>query len=300
MLVSHTAQARLKVVYGRDDRKEPYQVTNALHKKLAASTAAMISNNNFSKSSQDGYLNMSYDSLELTGNLCPSESFSAQPDSSICSGFLIGPDILVTAGHCYSELVDGCNTHAWVFGYDIESPGHNPTKFISLKDDVYRCKEIIDNQLDDNRDYTIIRLNRPVVGREPLKFRTSGKLSDAANLVVIGHPSGLPTKIAAGGKVLLNTQENRFEASLDTFAGSSGSAVFDAETGLIEGILVQGRNDYGPSNPNDPSSCQVVNYCDENGKNCTSPAAGDDATYTGEVVYRITEITHQLEEALRK
>ena len=203
----------------------------------------------------------------------------------------------MTAGHCFELQQNACKGFAWIFGYDMKSSFHNPGKDISIKDNVYLCEKVIDVQLNDTFDYTIVKLNRPVVGREPLQFRTTGKVSESAKLVVIGHPSGLPTKIADDSKVMDNSKETTFEATLDTFQGNSGSAVFDSQTGLLEGILIQGRNDYGLSDPHDENSCRVVNRCDADGANCSSPEAGDDSI-SGEVVFRITAIATKIQDAL--
>jgi V8-like Glu-specific endopeptidase len=113
------------------------------------------------------------------------------------------------------------------------------------KDTVYSCKKIISQSLDRTTkdDFALIELDRKVKGRTPLKFRTSGKPSVGDELVVIGHPSGLPTKIADGAQVK-TLEGTHFLANLDTYGGNSGSAVFNVATGEIEGILVRGATDY--------------------------------------------------------
>jgi V8-like Glu-specific endopeptidase len=75
--------------------------------------------------------------------------------------------------------------------------------------------------------------------------------------VVIGHPTGLPTKVSAGANVR-SVNDVYFVANLDTFGGNSGSAVFNAETGEIEGILVRGERDY---RYNSARGCYVPNTC---------------------------------------
>ena len=65
-----------------------------------------------------------------------------------------------------------------------------------------------------------------------------------------------------------------FSSNLDTFGGNSGSAVFNADTGEVEGILVRGEADY----VNDRRrGCKVPNQCSDGG--CR-----------GEEVTRITNI----------
>lgn len=292
-------EAKLDVVYGRDNRQDVYQSTNALHKKLAASTAGMIKISDLQKSSNGTYDLLNTKTLEEAMNLCPSEAFSDQPIAPRCSGFLVGPDTLVTAGHCYrgQEPTEfACSNYAWVFDYDMKSESSDPTKSISASN-VYKCKQVISSALTSSYDFAIVKLDRAVTGRAPLKFRTSGRITTSSSLVVIGHPTGLPTKIADGGKVTRNFENTTFSTNLDTFHGNSGSAVFDARNGIIEGILIQGKNDYMRGSHNS-KSCIVVNKCDENGNSCT---AGDDPgpVKWGEVVLRIESIAKELSAALK-
>lgn len=239
--------------------------------------------------------------LEKAYNLCPSEAFGNQYIAPSCSGFLVAPDILVTAGHCYTGAErtpkEACAENVWVFDYDMKSASFNPTQKIPA-DNVYKCKEVLSAELSMYHDFSIVKLDRPVVGRAPLKFRTTGKIANTTSLVVIGHPSGLPTKIADGGKITRNTDSTKFSTNLDTFAGNSGSAVFDAKTGIIEGILVQGKTDYALSNPFDSQSCRLVNKCDENGNSCQFGNDQGPVQY-GEVVVRIESLNAQLSRAIK-
>lgn len=301
LAVGFEANAGVEVVYGKDNRQDVYQTSNALHKKLAASTAGMIDIANIVKSSRTGYFDLiDILSLERSQNICASEAFSEQPVAPTCSGFLVGPDTLITAGHCYKSFdlpQNVCKDFAWVFDYDMKSASHDPTRGIPAQN-IYKCKQVVTAELNATADFAVIKLDRPVVGRQPLKFRTSGKIANNTSLVVIGHPTGLPTKISPAGKVTRNINSTMFSTTLDTFHGNSGSAVFNAKTGMVEGILIQGKTDYLPSKRNDPHSCLIVNKCDENGNNCTS---GNDssAVQWGEVALRIETIASKINMALR-
>lgn len=301
LVLALNAHAEIKVIYGKDNRQDIYQVSDALHKKLAASTAGMINIGHFVKSSKEGFFDLqSTPTLERGQNLCPSEAFSQQLTAPTCSGFLVAPDTIVTAGHCYKSFdtpENVCKKFAWVFDYNMKSASHNPTKNIPISN-VYVCKKVIKAELTGTQDYAVIKLDRPVVGRAPLKFRTSGKIADSTSLVVIGHPTGLPTKVSPAGKVTRNSESTRFSTTLDTFHGNSGSAVFDAKTGMVEGILIQGKNDYMPSKKNDPKSCLVVNKCDDNGNNCT---AGEEVgpIQWGEVVLRLDTVVKAINASLK-
>lgn len=301
LLTFQTAFAEVDVIYGVDNRQDIYQVINPLHKRLALSTAGMVNVAMFTK----GIVANSYDlkgtqTLEQAENVCPGEAFSQQKLAPICSGFLVAPDIIVTAGHCYNSFdlpQNVCKNFAWVFDYSMKANAANPTQGIPLTN-VYLCKQVVAVQRDALYDFSVIKLDRPVVGRAPLAFRTSGKIDSRASVMVIGHPTGLPTKVSAGGKITRNDEMSRFSTTLDTFHGNSGSAVFDANTGLVEGILIMGKNDYVPSIATNPSSCKVMNHCDDNGMNCT---AGVEAgvIYNGEVVLRIDKIAAIINKALQ-
>src|SRR5665647_843873 len=118
-LILPTAQAEIQVVYGKDNRQDMYQVTNALHKKLAASTAGMVRVGMLTRSSKANMFDLQgSQSLERADNMCTSEAFAQQPTAPVCSGFLVGPDTLVTAGHCYNAMgtpEDTCKQFVWVF-----------------------------------------------------------------------------------------------------------------------------------------------------------------------------------------
>lgn len=293
-VTSATAYADINVIYGPDNRKDIYQTSDAKLLTLAQSTAAMIPVNAFAKGAKDKMFDLKdIPTLEENYNVCPGEAFAEQPTAGGCSGFLVSPDTLVTAGHCYmsfSTPENVCKGFAWVFDYSMTSAKSDPTKNISINN-IYLCKKIIKAEFNGQLDYAIIKLNRPVTGRQPLKIRTTGKVGKGS-LTVIGHPSGLPTKISDGGKMINNNYKTMFVTTLDTFQGNSGSAVFDTETGIVEGILVQGKTDYVASIKGNEASCKVVNKCDDDGKNCASGKEED--TPPGEMVFRITEIAKYL------
>jgi V8-like Glu-specific endopeptidase len=232
-----------KVVYGDDNRRNVHEHENRQLRKMALSTAAQIDKRKFEVITDD--LFKVSGSLMVDKNLCEDEAFSNQLSTSDCSGFLVGKDLLVTAGHCAKnqKLCDGKN---WVFDYrsDLSHEGL-PYAFIP-SENVYSCAEIINQTLDYKiqNDFALIRLDREVTGREPLKYRKKGKVDLHADVAVIGYPSGLQLIIADNAIVRKNDHPFFFETNTDSFGGSSGSPVINVETGLVEGILARGEYDY--------------------------------------------------------
>lgn len=263
-------QASIKVIYGDDDRVDVIDSNNSLYLKLAKSTAAMISTSKI-KDFNNAQVEITGKTLEQNG-VCASEPFAKQLAAANCSGFLVGEKTLVTAGHCIRSQFD-CDKYSWVFDYKVDFP--TQSEMIIDKSSVYSCKKLVKQELDSASgiDYAVIELDKVVTDRAPLKFRTEGSVQVGDPLVVIGHPSGLPTKVADGANVRA-IKEKYLVANLDTYGGNSGSAVFNSVTGVVEGILVRGETDY----VYDPSQgCRVSNVVADSG------GRGEDVTLITQV-----------------
>ena len=254
-----------KVIYGVDDRLDVFEVTNEKYIELSKSTAAMVPNNRI-ESLNSYEVELGGKTLEGRG-MCSDEKFSKQPTVANCSGFLVDKNKLVTAGHCMTSE-SSCKSNSWVFDYKVSFS--DQSKVVVEKSKVYKCKRIISQDLNSStkNDYALIELVEVVEDRKPLKFRKEGAVKVNDKLVVIGHPTGLPTKIAAGAKVR-KVGAVFFSANLDTYGGNSGSAVFNATTGLVEGILVRGDQDYKYDRV---KKCQVSNVI------VSSGGRGEDVT----------------------
>lgn len=172
--------------------------------------------------------------------------FPNQPTAGFCTGFLIAPDILVTAGHCIKTQEDLENT-VWIFDYTADVQYNQPEEYVLIpQDNQYYGVEILDTRLSSDRkyDYCVIRLNRKT-NRKPFKFRTGGAIEFNDIIAMIGSPGGIPLKLADSARAT-NTEDyaTSFLTDLDAFHGNSGGPVFNL-LGFIEGILVRGPgNDY--------------------------------------------------------
>lgn len=188
-------------------------------------------------------------------DMCEGTRFEDQPIGAFCSGFLVGDDIIVTAGHCVEQFINNPDKIVFVFDYKMTSK--DIAKTVIPQDDVYFGKEIISWKLENRGDdYAIVRLDRPVVNRDPLTVSRE-KVGWRDSVYMLGHPSGLPMKYTDNAKVTKNWPTEYFEADLDAFGGNSGSAVFN-DDGEVVGILVRGWSDFTRNNRKGCNECRVI------------------------------------------
>jgi len=228
------APALDKGIYGGDDRKDIFEVSPA-YRELARSVAAVMSGD---MTPENGMVKLDLRDLKTSFSLCDGERFGDQPADSFCTAALVGPDLVLTAGHCVTSA-GACRDKKFVFGYEMGANGEWPS--LLPADNIYSCAEILVTTSDGTEDYAVIRLDRPVVGREPLQLDRSGPPAAGDAVFAIGTPLGLPLKVADNAHVR-TVGVDSFISDLDTFGGNSGSPVFNSR-GLITGVLIAGGQD---------------------------------------------------------
>lgn len=259
-----------QIVFGADDRVEYGGVSDASLLSWANATAALV---------PDGSLNCSGASCALSStpytngevvpgtwlDLCPGERFAGQPRAAHCTAFLVGPDLVATAGHCVQSQ-EQCAATNVVFGFTADANGGNARTTVPASA-VYGCVDLIAQTFSGgprDDDWALFRVDRLVTGRSPLAVRRSGAVSSSAALVTIGHPLGLPLKVATNGAVRENELTlPKFGTNLDASPGNSGSPVIDRATGLVEGVLSSGPTPEWQTVVRNGAECATARVCDD-------------------------------------
>jgi V8-like Glu-specific endopeptidase len=258
------ANFQTKVIYGNDDRQEVYESSRKL-KYLAKSVFAMVDN---SKIKYGIFFNeLMFEAYGNAHKLCIGEKFFNQPSISFCTSFLVGKNLVATAGHCINEYT--CPNISFVLDYNMINNSTPRLKFWWTQ--TYKCVRVIKREkTDDKQDYALVEIERyhyvdpdrekfMEPDREPLKLsQKAPKVGD--NLVMLGFPSGLPLKIDSGSKIR-EVLDTHFVANTDSYAGNSGSPVLNAETLEVEGILVRGEIDFVH---NTEKNCYNSKICNNN------------------------------------
>lgn len=230
-----------KGIYGDDNRLDYYEASAGM-RQLADSVVSLWGAEKVIARGQT--VRLSVMNFGRANSLAAGERFEKQGAGADCSGALVGTDIVMTAGHCVTDAAACANTR-FVFGFAVKADGGAAPTTLPASE-VYGCKGIIKREDVEGTglDYALVRLDRRVSGHEPLAISRNQRLSKGDRIFVIGHPGGLPVKVAGGATIRDVSHPHLVFTDLDTFTGNSGSPVFNAGTGLIEGIQIGGDADF--------------------------------------------------------
>jgi V8-like Glu-specific endopeptidase len=279
-------QMEAKVIYGTDDRQDLYQVQDTRVQNIARSTVALMKKTTVKMNALSKNARLVAAKFADAMQLCDDEPFREQLSAGFCSGSLVGPDLVLTAGHC-ARNQKACDDMKIVFDFAVQNA---PSRFTNRwaganaagitevpKNSVYGCKQIMGRKEEmSGADWAVIKLDRPVTDRPYLHVRRQGGIAAKDGVTVIGYPSGIPLKVAGNSSVRRVTTDGYFVTDLDTYGGNSGSAVFNSQTWDIEGILVRGDNDFVRK-----GKCNVSNVCRQ------GDCRGEDVTKVSEALAHI-------------
>ena len=167
-----------------------------------------------------------------------------------CTGFLVGPDIVATAGHCLGHgdcYPNGQNpslpdngAEQVIFDYRADASGVMPQVKTISASDVYHCVEVLAwgwPEVSGEDDYAFFRLDRKVSGRTPFIAQYSGLPRTEDEYVAYGHPMSWPLKVAEDSAIIAIQDDGRYlDVRADTFGGSSGGPLLNALTGVVSAI----------------------------------------------------------------
>lgn len=269
------------VVYGVDDRSEIQATTHPILKAAFSATANMIPSRSLYRNPSDGSYTIDARRLGDSARLCKGEPFADQFAPGECTGFLVKPDLLLTAGHCVPSAME-CAFFNWVFDFRQDLVG-SATLPVLREDQIYSCKRILAVRTQIiGEDWSLIELDRPVPGQTGLPIRKTGTVADVAAIGTVGYPNGIPAKAIENGFIRTNTDPNFFTAVLDTFGGNSGSPIMNLISGEVEGLLIRGEDDFEDDKK---LGCSRVKKCTELG--CK-----------GETVLRVTTVRNTLSQLM--
>jgi hypothetical protein len=181
--------------------------------------------------------------------LCPGEAFSNEPVLGTGTAMVTGTRQMMTAGHVFTGPLQN---YAVVFGFEIYDKAGGYKRLIST-DSVFFPQKILHTSAE--LDISIFSVDRDLPS-PPLIWSMVTNPPINEPVYMIGHPYGLPKKVAANASVQTNNDPAYLYTSLDAFEGNSGSPVFDLQTNQVIGILVGGETDF-----NWNGTCNISNVC---------------------------------------
>jgi len=235
LIICATFADETKPIYGIDERTEEYQLPVSLAKTLGGKTGAMMVSGAILEN--EGFFSLAAGpDLQTAQNLCDGEPFGNQPLNAFCSGTLIAPNLFLTAGHCVreegaSQPNDLSNVYV-VFGYVMLDT--DKVKVDYSETEVYKIASVPFSIYDETTDIAVVQLESNVVGISPVNlFGYYTEVIDGDEILMVGHPSGIPRKYDIGDIVEVDIDNHKFFTSLDAYHGNSGSGVFNDAGELI-------------------------------------------------------------------
>ncbi|GEM_PF-3293400 len=247
-------------LYEQDDRKDLYEINNPELQKIASAMAYQIEFVELKGWTFNRFWTLVMEPFQAR-RICPDERYKEQLSMRTnCSGILVSPKHLLTAGNCITEHYCSNDLYYWMFNYDLKED--KPFNIKHRNTNFYKCEKIVKRYYDPNNaiSYTLLELKKEVKGVEPVKLRQSGDLSPGEELIVLGHPQGLPLKIADNIQTY-DQNDTHFLLNSDIAGSTRGAAIINAKSYELEGIMIHGTPNYAEVGAN---SCKNMPVYENN------------------------------------
>lgn len=203
--------------------------------------------------------------------LCPTEKFWDQPsvierrleswEAFGFSAYLLAPDVLLTCWHGWEQAAS--EPQFAVFDYAMRSGAGAPTSLPASRIHAispYPLARAASPGAESpcEGDWVLLKLSSRVTHLGSLSRTRVASAARGGGVYTLGHPRGLPLKLAANATVL-SVGTGEFRTDLDTYVGNSGSPVFDAATHALVGVVIEAQKDDGDFVPAPALGCYVSN-----------------------------------------
>jgi hypothetical protein len=159
---------------------------------------------------------------------------------STCSVTLIGPDMVITAGHCLPNPALEVPTSSVTFDYQVNCDGAKPmgynARFFKVKKSVKFRNQTVSGSY---HDYCLLQLQAPPGGigvpHVPMRPDLPGV---GEPIYGIHHPNGAVKKLSIphpGFATVNSSAAGSVRCNLDVSGGCSGSGLFDGQRGSGNG-----------------------------------------------------------------
>lgn len=230
-------------IYDEDNRVDYYKLKDEKVKELSRSVAFQIYFDELRGWTFNRYWELLVRPLSAR-NICHNERFAEQPVMrNDCTGVLIGPKHLLMPGHCITDHY--CKNDLFYYMFDYRRDDMETFNVKRDRNNFYKCKKLLKRVYNPQTaiSYAVLELDKTVKDRTPVKIAKEQMISTNEELLAIGHPAGMPLKVAKDAYV---TDQNKthFLVSSDISGSSKGTAIFNARTYELEGMLISGTKEY--------------------------------------------------------
>lgn len=163
---------------------------------------------------------------------------------STCSVTLIGPDMVITAGHCLPNPALEVPTSSVTFNYQVNCDGAKPSGYNARFFKVKKLVKFRNSTVSGSyHDYCLLQLKVPPGGIGVPHLQMRPDLPGVGEQIYgIHHPNGAVKKLSIphpGFATVSSSGAGSVRCNLDVSGGSSGSGLFDALRRIV-GVLSNG------------------------------------------------------------